>query len=169
MDSADSLSLNSFTSAPAVRLLQRQRPAGFLNGGLGALASFGGYDGKFLLQRSAAKDFHSMERLADQSGLQQRGFIHRRAVREVIQIAEVHHCVLRPEYGIVEPALRNAPNERHLAALEAETNAAAAAGLLSFVTLAAGLPVATALATAQPLHAAAGSGTRFEIRKIHDV
>ena len=49
---------------------------------------------------------------------------------------------------IAVPALGQTPDQRHLTAFETETNAAAGAGFLAFVSLAAGLSMARTLAAA---------------------
>jgi len=55
--------------------------------------------------------------------------------------------------GVVESALRQTPDQRHLSALKSETNAAARARFLTFVAFAARLAVAGTFADAEAFHA----------------
>ncbi len=71
------------------------------------------------------------------------------------------------ELRVVETALGQATDEGHLAALKAETDAAAGAGFLALVALAAGLAVAAALAATETLGPVLGAGTGFESVKSH--
>jgi hypothetical protein len=65
--------------------------------------------------------------------------------------------------SIVESALGNAPDQRHLAAFEADTNGAARPCRLAFAAAPAGLAVAAGFALAQSFATVPGAGTRFEI------
>src|SRR5881409_2399106 len=61
------------------------------------------------------------------------------AFSEQRQMPDVHDLGRIPE-GVREAAFRNAPDERHLAALEPETRRAAGAGLVPLLAAPAGLP-----------------------------
>src|SRR5689334_15130162 len=93
----------------------------------------------------------------------QRLFVHGCARLELVQIIEIHDRVFLLERCVVEPTLRESPNERHLPALEAEPNAAARARFLAFVPLAACFPVTGTLADAEPFDAMPRTGPRLEI------
>src|SRR5207248_332901 len=85
------------------------------------------------------------------------------------QVAQIHDRVILVEGGVVETALGQTPDQRHLAAFESEPNAAAGPGLLAFVPLAAGLAVARAFAAAEPFHAVLRAGPRPHVMKAdHD-
>ena len=64
---------------------------------------------------------------------------------------------------IVEAPLGHAPRQRHLAAFEADPDAAAAAGLLALVAASGGLAVTGALASALALASVGGAGGRSKI------
>jgi hypothetical protein len=64
---------------------------------------------------------------------------------------------------MVKAALRETPDQRHLAAFEAEPDAAAGTGFLPFVTPPAGLAMAGAFATADALSTVPGAGAWFQI------
>jgi hypothetical protein len=59
------------------------------------------------------------------------------------------------ESRVVETALGQTPDERHLTAFESQTNAAAGTRFLAFVPFAAGLAMAGALTGAEPLNTVA--------------
>src|ERR1041385_8458069 len=79
-----------------------------------------------------------------------------------IQRAEVHRQIRRAMTRVVEPALRNAADERHLAAFESDADRAAGTRGLAFATASAGLAVSAAFALAEPLATVPGARSRFE-------
>ena len=68
---------------------------------------------------------------------------------ELVQVVEIDDRVMLLEGRVVEAALGQTPNQRHLAAFESESNAAAGARLLALVALAARLAVTGAFAACQ--------------------
>ena len=95
--------------------------------------------------------------------LAQSRFVHPGAVVEMVERFQVDGQVAGGVARVVESALGNAANQRHLAAFEADANRTAGAGGLALATAAAGFAVAAGFALAQPLAAVLGAGTRFEI------
>ena len=65
--------------------------------------------------------------------------------------------------GVVETALWDAPNQRHLAAFKSDADGTARAGGLAFATATAGLAMAAGFALTEPLATVLGTGARFEI------
>src|SRR5260370_34814476 len=71
--------------------------------------------------------------------------------------------------GVVETALRQTPDERHLSAFESKTNASARARLLTFMPFAAGFSVTGAFAATESLDPMTRTWTRPEIMQPHHV
>src|SRR4051794_19539816 len=69
------------------------------------------------------------------------------------------------ERGVVESALRQTPDQRHLTAFKPEPDAAARTRLLALVAFAAGLAVAGALAATEAFHAVLRTRPRSHIMK----
>ena len=65
--------------------------------------------------------------------------------------------------GVVEAALGNAADQRHLAAFKADADRTAGTGGLAFAAAPAGFAVAAGFALAQPFAAVLGAGTGFKI------
>ena len=89
-----------------------------------------------------------------------------RALERGRQDVQVHHRVLDPE-RIVEPALRDAAMQRHLAALEAALVLVAGARLRPLVPAAGGLAQARALAAADARRRLLGALGRTEVVQSH--
>ncbi len=89
--------------------------------------------------------------------------VHPRAVVERVQRFEIHRHVAGGVAGVVETALGNAPDQRHLAAFEADADGTAGTGGLALAAATAGLAVTAGFALAQPFAAVLGAGTRFKI------
>jgi hypothetical protein len=64
---------------------------------------------------------------------------------------------------VVKTALRDAPDQRHLAAFKADADRTAGARGLAFATTAAGFAVAAGFTLAEALAAVFGAGTRLKI------
>src|SRR5690606_21013594 len=89
--------------------------------------------------------------VADQTGLRERSRVDLgNGGIELREVADVDHRVGRPEVGVVETTVRQLAVERHLAALEAGTDAAARARRLALAAAAAGLAVAAAFSATDP-------------------
>src|SRR3954454_4025196 len=99
-----------------------------------------------MLQFATTENLQTRDFAANMLRLPQHLFVHDRAGLEIIQVIEIDERVSFLESRVVETALRQTPNERHLPAFEAETNAAAGTRFLAFVAFAAGLAVARAFA-----------------------
>ena len=65
--------------------------------------------------------------------------------------------------GVVEAAFRDAADEGHLAAFEADADRAAGPGGLAFAAAPAGLAVAAGFALSEPFAPVPGAGPGFEI------
>ena len=87
--------------------------------------------------------------------------IHARAVFELIQRFQIHRDVTRGMARVVETALGDAANERHLTTFETDADRAAGAGGLAFATATAGFAVTAGFTLAEPLAAVLGARTRF--------
>src|SRR5438128_3302329 len=77
----------------------------------------------------------------NQIRLTQQLFVYHRSGFKCIQVAEVHNRITLVKGRIVESALRQSSNQRHLTAFEPQSNAPTRERLLHFMTLAAGLSV----------------------------
>src|SRR3954447_19192466 len=69
------------------------------------------------------------------------------------------------ERGVVESALRQTPDQRHLTAFKPEPDAAARTRLLALMAFAARLAVAGALAATEAFHAVLRAGPRSHVVK----
>ena len=116
---------------------------------------------EFFGQFTVAEDFDSARGAIGQADRAQRGFVHARSVVKLIQLADVHRYELFREARIVEPALGNAPDERHLATLKTNADGTARTCRLAFAATAAGFAVAAGFALAEPLAPMFGTGTGF--------
>ena len=105
----------------------------------------------------------SERKLSD--GIEQSLRVDDSAVFKLLQSGDVH-ALERFGKDVVEAALRDAAGQRHLAAFEADADAAAAAGLLALMTAACGLAVAGRVAAALAL---ADMGGAHNGRKFVDI
>ena len=83
------------------------------------------------------------------------------------EIADVDDFVREAEAGLVEAALRELAVKRHLAALKAGTDGAAAAGRLALAAAAGGLAMAAAFAAADTLAAVDRTGDVLKFVEFH--
>src|SRR5438477_9099526 len=100
---------------------------------------------------------------ADQICGAQRFFIHDRPAFELGQFGQIHNGITFMKSRVVESALRQSPNQRHLAPFESETEASARSRFLPLVALAAGFAVPRTFAAAEALHSMSCSRTRPQI------
>ena len=120
-----------------------------------------GADGKLASQVAVTKDLDFFDRAIGKTGVTKSTFVHARAVIELIEGVEIDGDVAGGMASIVEAALGNAADKRHLAAFESDTDRAAGAGGLAFATAAAGFAMAAGFALAQAFAAMLGAGTGF--------
>jgi hypothetical protein len=120
-------------------------------------------DGKFAGEVAVAEDFDAIDAAVGEAGVAQNGFINAGAVLEPVQGVEVDREITGGMAGVVEAALGNTADERHLAAFEPDPDGAAGACGLAFATAAAGFAVAAGFALAQPFAAVPGARTGFQI------
>ena len=95
-----------------------------------------------MLQFTVTKDFDSHEVTADEIRFTQRLFIYDASGFKRIEVVEVHDRVTFVKGRVVESALRQPSNQRHLPTFEPQSNASSGARFLPFMTFAAGLSVA---------------------------
>src|SRR4051812_14657848 len=122
-----------------------------------------------VFQFAVAQNLQPVPVSSDHLLLPKKLFVDNRAFLERRQVVEIHDRVILVERGAVKSALRQTPDERHLAAFESEPDAAARARLLALVTLAAGLAVAGAFAATEAFHPVLRAGPRpHVIKPDHD-
>ena len=120
-------------------------------------------NGEFAGQLPVAEDLDSETPSVGQSGVAQADFIDTRAILKLVEGLKIDRQVTSGMAGVVEPALGNTPDERHLTALKTDADGAAGAGGLSLPPTAAGFSVTAGFALAKPFATVFGSRTRFEI------
>src|SRR5262245_35620551 len=86
-----------------------------------------------------------------------------------VKITHVHNSVMLVKRCVVESALRQSSNQRHLSAFETKPDTSTRTGFLTFVPLPAGFPVPRAFTATKPLCAVSGTGARPKIMKPHHV
>ena len=89
--------------------------------------------------------------------------INLRAIVKFVQLADVDANVSDRKSSVVKTALRDAADERHLAAFKADADAAAGTRGLAFAAATAGFAVAAGFTLAQPFPGMPGAGTRFKV------
>src|SRR5699024_9028652 len=119
----------------------------------------GSLDSEFLGEAAVAEHLHAVNALGEHAGLKQRGGIDLGAVLKAVEGGDVDGLQRLGE-DVVEAPLGDTSRKRHLAAFEANADAAAAPGLLALMAAASGLAVARAVAPALALGdlGAAGGG-----------
>src|SRR5689334_3843494 len=106
-------------------------------------------DGQLAGEFAVTQDFDAAGRTIGQASAPQRGFIDPCSVIKLIEGFKVHRDVTDCMARIVETALGNTANERHLTAFKADSNRTAGAGGLSFAATAARLAMAAGFALAK--------------------
>src|SRR4051812_3444090 len=96
-------------------------------------------DGQLLCQFAATEDFYSGSPTISQARFAQDIEIDARAFIKLVQSFQIDREITNSVADIIEPALGNAADERHLAALEADPDGTARAGCLPFAAAPAGL------------------------------
>ena len=123
------------------------------------------FERKLLGDFSATENLHAVPIAVDQAAFTQGLLINDAGDGKFFQVPKIDRRVGDLEGGVVETALGDASNERHLTTLETETDAAAGAGFLALVAFAAGFAVAGAFAAAEPLNAMTRAWTGLGIVK----
>src|SRR5204863_6951375 len=121
-----------------------------------------GANGQFAGQFARAENLYSRSLAIGQSGLAERFEIDARAVLESIKRFEIDGDIPDGVPRVVEPALGNAADQRHLGALEADANGTARTGRLPFAAAARGFAVTARFALAKTLAAMLSARTWFE-------
>src|SRR5262249_6825363 len=96
-----------------------ERTARLLDFFLGRSADSVDFDHQLLGELAGAEDLHAVPAALDQAALAERGLVDGRTGRKELEMLHVHFRELAGEER-VEPDLRKASIERHLAALEVE-------------------------------------------------
>lgn len=120
-----------------------------------------GGDREFFCQFTGAENFDAIARPVGEAGSTEGGFINARAFIEAVEIFEIDGQIPGAMTGVIEPALGDAADERHLAAFETNSDGAARASRLALATAAAGFAMAAGLALAETFAAVFGAGTGF--------
>src|SRR5579872_3067196 len=122
--------------------------------------------GERALQLAVAQNLDLRAQFADQSGTDEQVRSDRRAGRKNVQALDIHDGVFHAR-RIVESALRNAPAQRHLAALKTRAARVALAGFLSLVALARRFAELRADPASHAHLAVPRTARRLQIGKVH--
>src|SRR5208282_2179253 len=112
-------------------------------------------------QLAVAENFDAAGAAIGQARRAQCRFVHARAVVKPVQVADVHAEIARGKPGVVEPALGDAADERHLAAFETDADRTARTGGLALAATTTGFAMAAGFTLAQTLGAMLRTRTRF--------
>jgi hypothetical protein len=118
-------------------------------------------DREFSSQVAISQDFDFADRTICEARVPKRRFIDARTVIELVQVGQIDGHVIGRVAGVVEAALRDSANERHLTTFEPDTNRAARSGGLAFTTATAGFAVAAGFTLTEAFAAMLRTGTRF--------
>src|SRR5688572_30172262 len=122
-----------------------------------------GDDGQLARQLAVAKNLHTLDRPVGEARLAQRGDIHLRPIGELVQGIEIHSHVAGRVARIVETPLRDAADERDLAALEPNADGTARACGLALAAAAGSFAVAARFTLAQAFAPMLGARAGFEV------
>src|SRR6266850_2269679 len=106
-------------------------------------------DGQLSGQVAIAENLDFLNRTVGETSIAKGAFVHARAVIKLVKRFEIDGDVASRVAGIIEAALRDSADERHLAAFEADANGAARARGLAFATATAGFAMAAGFALAK--------------------
>ena len=120
-------------------------------------------NGEFTGEFAVAENFETVAWTVRKAGVAEDFFVHARAFVKAVEGFQIDGQIASGVAGVVEAALGDAADERHLAAFEADADRTAGAGSLPLAAPSAGLAVAAGFTLAKPLAAMFGSGTRLEI------
>src|SRR5207244_11340692 len=118
-----------------------------------------------VFQLAFAENFYPCEMTADEIRLAQQLFVYNRASFKCIQIAHIHNRVTFVKCSIVESALWQTPNQRHLPAFESKPDTSARTRLLALGPLPAGFSMSRAFPATQAFYAMSGTWPRRQIMK----
>src|SRR4030095_17204368 len=116
-----------------------------------------------VLQIAVPEDFDPGKMTPNKIRFAQKLFVYDCAGLKRIEVTHVHNSIILVKSRVVESALRQSSNQRHLSAFEARPYASARACLLAFVPLPAGFPVSRAFTASKAFHAVARAGARPQI------
>src|SRR6185369_11588008 len=114
--------------------------------------------GEFLAQLAITQNLDATRASIREADRAQRGLVDACAVLETVKRFEVDWQVSSTVAGIIKAAFRNAPNQRHLAALEANPDRTSGASGLAFPTASAGFAMAAGFALAKAFATVLGAG-----------
>ena len=117
--------------------------------------------GELTFEFTIAEDFDAIDPAIGQAGAAQSLFVDPRAFIEAVEGLEVDRQITRFVPRIIEPALGDAPDQRHLTAFETNANGTARAGRLTFASAAAGFAVSAGFALSEAFAPVLGTGPRF--------
>ena len=120
-----------------------------------------GADSEFTGKFAVTKNFDPVGPAICKPGIAEDLFVHARAFVKAIQSFEVDGQITRGVAGVVEAALGNAANERHLPAFETNTDRTAGTRALALSTAAGSLTVTARFTLAQALAAMLRAGIRL--------
>jgi hypothetical protein len=115
------------------------------------------------VQFPITQDFNAIARAVSEAGFAQSSLVHSSIVFKIVESAQIDRQKARAVAGVVEAALGNATDERHLTAFETNSNRTARARGLAFAAASAGFSMAGGFALAQAFATVFGAGTRFKI------
>jgi hypothetical protein len=122
---------------------------------------------EFFGQFAVAENFDARAGAIGQTDRAQRRFVHARAVVKLVQARRRSRDVTDGETRVVETALGDAADERHLAAFKTDADGAAGTRGLALAAATGGFAVAAGFALAEPFGAVFRAGTGFEIVQSH--
>jgi len=120
-------------------------------------------DGELFGKLAVAQDLYIIAVTAGQTGSAHRLFIDPGTLLEAIEGFQVDGQITNSVAGIIEAALGDAADQRHLAAFEANADGTAGASRLAFAAATAGFAVTAGFALAEALAPVFCAGTRFKI------
>jgi hypothetical protein len=94
-----------------------------------------------MLQFTIAEDFYPCEVSADEIRFTQHLFVYHGTRFECIELIDIYDRIVVAKRCVVKSALRQSSDQRHLSALESESDTPTGTRLLTFVAFAAGLSV----------------------------
>ena len=118
---------------------------------------------QFFCQFTRAQYLDLVATAIGQADRPQGRFVHPRTIVKGIQAFDVDGDIRGRVTGIVETALGDAADQRHLAAFKTDADGTAGAGRLAFATASAGFAVTAGFTLAEPFAAMFSTGTGFEI------
>jgi len=135
--------------------------------GFGRRAERMGDDRELFGQLAVAENLDAVAVAINQANGTQGRFVHTSAVVKHVQFRNINRQADRGELGVIETAFRDAANERHLTAFEADADGTARSRGLALATATGGFAATAGFALTEPFGAVLGTGTRFEIVQTH--